>query len=44
MAEEPDEASILKKGDLDEDEFESPAFAQLEADFQAVLSEIGGDK
>ena len=36
--------SILKKGDLDEDEFESPAFVQLEADFNAVLTEIGGDK
>jgi hypothetical protein len=44
MAEPTDDASILKKGDLDEEEFESPAIAQLEADFQAVLQEIGGDK
>jgi hypothetical protein len=33
MAEPTEDVSILKKGDLDEDEFESPVFTQLEADF-----------
>ena len=44
MGDQPEDTAMLKKGDLDEDEFESPAFAQLEADFNAVLTEIGGDK
>jgi chromosome segregation ATPase len=33
MADPNEDASILKKGDLEEEEFESPAFSALEADF-----------
>ena len=42
MAFEPGSSPL--KGKIEEEEFESRDFQELEAEFQAVLKEIGGDK